>query len=146
MIMFVVALLVVLLDQLSKYLVKGNLPLGDSLAVIPGIFHVTHVENPGAAFGLFRDQRLLLIIISLLAIAFILLFHRLSRSESIWVPLGLGLTLGGAIGNLIDRIVYGKVTDFIDFRIWPVFNVADTSVVIGVALFAYCLLTGKGKE
>ncbi|GFP38074.1 hypothetical protein HKBW3S44_01754, partial [Candidatus Hakubella thermalkaliphila] len=89
--------------------------------------------------------RLLLIIISLVAIVFILLFHRRSRSASIWVPFGLGLALGGAIGNLIDRIIHGKVTDFIDFRIWPVFNLADASVVIGLALLAYCLLMGKGK-
>ncbi|MBT9170919.1 MAG: Lipoprotein signal peptidase [Actinobacteria bacterium] len=143
--MFALALLVVLLDQLTKYLINGNLPLGDSLPLIPGVLHITHVDNPGAAFGLFQNQRLLLIIISLVAIAFILLFHRRSRSESIWVPFGLGLALGGAIGNLIDRIIHGKVTDFIDFRIWPVFNLADASVVIGLTLLAYCLLIGKGK-
>lgn len=143
--MFVVALLVVLLDQLTKYLVKGNLLLGDSLTLIPGILHITHVNNSGAAFGLFQDRRPLFIIISLVAIAFILLFHRRNRSEYIWVPFGLGLALGGAIGNLIDRIMHEKVTDFIDFRIWPVFNLADASVVIGLALLAYCLLMGKGK-
>ncbi len=141
---FLTALLVILADQFSKFWVRSNLTPGESLPET-GLFRLTHVHNTGAAFGLFQDQSLPLAIVALIGVVAILIFvlffsHRLPILNNWLSKLALGLVLGGASGNLIDRIRQGYVTDFIDIGIWPAFNVADSSVVVGVILFAYSLL------
>lgn len=132
-------LVVLGLDLGSKRLVESRLALHETLQVIPGFFRLTHVLNPGAAFGVLAHQRWLFVVVSALAIGLILAAARKPWAHQGWVPYALGLMLGGAAGNLTDRIRYGKVVDFLEiyWRQWhyPVFNLADVAIVVGVALF-----------
>ena len=138
------ALLVVAADQLSKIWIRSNLAVGQSLPET-GFFRLTHVHNTGAAFGLFRDQSFVLTIVGLVAVVALLLYAFLIYRhfpilDSRLGKLALGLVLGGTVGNLIDRLCFGYVTDFIDVGIWPTFNVADSALVVGVIIVAYSLL------
>ena len=138
------ALLVVLVDQLSKLWIRSNLAIGESLFEV-GFFRLTYVHNSGAAFGLFQGQSFLLAIIALVIVAALLLYtlffhHRLPFSDNRLGRLAIGLVLGGATGNLIDRVHIGYVTDFIDFGFWPAFNVADSAIVVGTIILAYSLI------
>jgi len=147
MTLLLIAGFVVLLDQLTKYLVRLTIPLGRSVPVIKGVFHLTYTRNPGAAFGLLSGQYSVFLVVTLLIIFLILLYYWRVRSRNGFVCWGLGLVLGGAVGNLIDRLSSGLVVDFLDFRIWPVFNLADTAIVIGVALLAWVFIGQvKSKE
>jgi len=119
-------------DQLTKHVILSTLTLGQSLPIIPSVLHLTYVQNTGAAFGLFENMTAVLAVLSCLAAAWIvreLRTGRMRHDDRIWA---LALVLGGAIGNLIDRTVYGYVVDFIDLRVWPVFNMADAAITIGV--------------
>ena len=140
-----VALLVVAADQLSKTWIKFNLAFGQSVPET-GFPRITHIQNTGAAFGLFQGQSFALTIIAIFGVIFFLvlalIIHR--RLTFLGSRLGmsaLGLILGGTIGNLIDRLRLGYVTDFIDVGFWPAFNIADSAVVIGTILFAYSLFS-----
>jgi lipoprotein signal peptidase len=139
----VVAALVVVLDQLSKSWVRGNLPPTNSFPD-RGFLDLVYIENYGSAFGLFANQTFLLIVITLASLLTILLFlHFLSPTTTLNV-VSLSLILGGAVGNLIDRLRFGCVTDFIYFHIhsffrWPAFNLADTAIVIGIFVLIYSL-------
>jgi len=142
---FLTALLIVVADQLSKIWIRTNLAVGQSLPEV-GFPRLTHISNTGAAFGLFQGQTFPLIIVALVGVAVLLLyaflFYRrfpLLDNWSAWT--GLGLVLGGTVGNLIDRLRFGYVTDFIDFGFWPAFNLADSTIVVGVIIFAYSLLS-----
>lgn len=134
-----VGLCALIVDVLSKWLISSRLALGESVPVIPGFFQITHVLNPGAAFGLLPHQRELFIAVSLGAVGAILYYSGRPEGRQGLLPYALGLMLGGATGNLIDRVRMGRVVDFLDFywREWhyPVFNLADVSIVLGVALF-----------
>jgi len=131
----------VVVDQLTKALTRALLHPSQSVPVIEGVFHLTHVRNIGAAFGLMPGQRALFVTTSLLVLVAIGLYWWRVRPRGLVVSIALGLIAGGAVGNLIDRVLTGRVTDFFDFRIWPVFNMADTSIVIGAAgLFIWALL------
>ncbi len=142
--------LVVAVDRVTKIFFSGLLSLGESLPVIHGLLHMSLVHNTGIAFGMFKDKGILFIIFPIIAIillVFNIYYYRqneemLSRSYIF----AISLILGGAIGNLIDRISYGYVIDFIDFRIWPVFNIADTAISIGAILIAYKCVTLSGKK
>ncbi len=141
---FLIALLVVVADQLSKLWIRSNLLVGQSLPE-EGFLQLTHVRNTGASFGLFQDQSFALTIVAIVGIALILVYaliihHRFFPSDNLLGKSALGLILGGTIGNLIDRLNFGYITDFIDIGIWPAFNIADSSIVVGVILFAYSLL------
>jgi signal peptidase II len=139
--LFTPAILVLFLDQLSKHLAVKNLILNQSVPIIKGIFHLTLIHNRGAAFGILKNQVPLFIFISLFAI--ILIYFNLKKSrnkENIVFNISLALILGGALGNLIDRLFLGYVIDFLDFRIWPVFNVADSAITIGAILLGYSIL------
>jgi len=145
---FLTALLIVVADQLSKLWVRSNLALGESLPET-GLFRLTHIYNTGAVFGLFQGQSFPLIIVAGIGIVVVLLFtllfyHRFPLLDNRLGKPALGLLLGGSIGNLIDRLRFGGVTDFIDVGIggyrWPAFNIADSAVVVGTIIFAYCLL------
>ncbi len=139
-----IGLLVILLDQLSKTWIRGNLARGQSV-FDAGFFQLVHVHNTGAAFGIFKGQSLALTIVAFVGIVIILLlvfssYRRWPFLDSMLVMSAIGLVLGGTIGNLIDRLRLGYVTDFIDFKVWPAFNVADSSVTVGVIIIAYCIL------
>ena len=152
LVFLLIALLVVALDQLSKVWIRSNLLVGQSLPET-GFFRLTHVYNTGAAFGLFQGQSLALTIIALVGITVLLvyalfIYHRFPFSDNMLGRSTLGLILGGAVGNLIDRLRFGYVTDFIDVGIWPAFNLADSAIVVGVIIFASSLrsLARVGKQ
>lgn len=134
-----------LLDQFVKYMVRTNMELGQSIPIISGIFHLTYIENPGAAFGILANRRLLFLLLTIfmVGIMFYLYFH-LQHKKSL-AAFSLGLVISGALGNFIDRFFRGSVTDLFDLRIWPVFNVADICICLGLALLCYLLLF-KGEE
>ncbi|MDI6815223.1 MAG: signal peptidase II [Dehalococcoidales bacterium] len=137
------ALLVVAADQLSKVWIRSNLVMWQSLPEA-GFFRLTHVPNYGATFGLFQGQTFPLIIVALVGIVILLVYalfisHRFPFLNNVVGKLALGLVLGGTVGNLIDRLRFGYVTDFIAVGIWPAFNLADSVIVVGVIIFAYSL-------
>ncbi len=148
---FLTALVVVSADQLSKLWIRSNLAVGESLPET-GFLRLTHIRNTGAAFGLFQDHSLLLTIVAIIGIGILLflvlfMYRRFDLLDTTPGRLSLGLILGGTVGNLIDRLSSGYVTDFIDVGIWPAFNVADSAVVIGAILLAYSLFQlTKGSE
>ena len=148
---FLTAFLVVAADQLSKTWIRDNLAKGESLPET-GFCRLTHVHNTGVAFGLFQGHSFLFTIIAVVGIVLLLIFvlffyRRLHFPDSWLADTALGLILGGTIGNLIDRLRLGYVTDFIDFGIWPAFNIADSAIVVGVIIFAYFLLSvARTKE
>ena len=125
-------------DQATKRLAFHYLSRVPTVPVLPGVFHLTFVRNTGVAFGLFQGQGLW-ITLGTLAVLAGLLRSMLNPARGRWVAVCLGLILGGAAGNLVDRVRFGAVIDFIDFRIWPVFNVADSCLTIGAALLAVSL-------
>jgi signal peptidase II len=132
---------VLLSDQLSKQLVTKNLRLSESIPVIKGIFHISLVHNRGAAFGIFKGQHYFFIATAIIAVMAILYqFKKNSPLRINLFTLGLALIIAGALGNLIDRLAYGYVIDFLDLRIWPVFNLADSAVTVGVFLLGWRLL------
>lgn len=136
----IVTVLLVIIDRVTKIFFTDLLAYGESIPIIPNILHMTLVHNTGIAFGLFKDQGLVFIIIPVIAIALLVfnIYYYRQNDEALSRPyiVGFSLILAGAIGNLIDRIVYGYVIDFIDFRIWPVFNVADSAITIGAVIIA----------
>ena len=134
-IMLSVAAVVFIADQVTKYIVKTNMDLYESWPS-EGLVRITYGTNSGTAFGLFPDQTLVLIITSLLAIGFIYYFYRSHALPSRVLRLAIGLQLGGAFGNLLDRVRLGSVVDFIDIGWWPIFNLADSSIVTGIGLLA----------
>lgn len=144
--LFVLPLAVVILDQFSKYIVVENMALGESISIIEEVFHLTYILNPGAAFGMFAHNRLFFIAIAVVVIGIIIWARREILASPWEVKAGCGLFLGGAIGNLIDRARQGLVIDFFDFRIWPVFNIADIAICIGVGLIIWNLLKTELKR
>lgn len=144
--LFVLPLAVVILDQFSKYIVVEIMSLGESIPIIEEVFHLTYILNPGAAFGMFAHNRLFFIAIAVIVIGIIIWARREILASPWEVKAGCGLFLGGAIGNLIDRARQGLVIDFFDFRIWPVFNIADIAICIGVGLIIWNLLKTELKR
>lgn len=148
----IVAGAVLVLDQATKAWVLANLPLGASIPVIPGFFDITHVHNPGGAFGFLAGmsaeiRSLLFVAVSLLAAGLILYFYWQTSIRQRFLAVGISLLFGGAVGNLVDRLRFGIVVDFLDLYAgslhWPAFNVADSAITIGVVIFAYHVLFGK---
>jgi signal peptidase II len=142
---FLVFLLVFGLDQLTKHLIRANLALFESVPDA-GFFRLVHVQNTGAAFGIFDNATPILAVSSSIAMLF-LVWLTLSRHfpflEGFWGRIGLGLAAGGTMGNLFDRVYYGFVTDFLKAGPWPAFNVADASVVSGMLLLAFLFLRSE---
>ena len=153
---FLIAVIVLLLDRLAKWAVASNIPLHDSVTVIPGLFHLTHVQNTGAAFGLFAEssaQWKVGALVSFSVIALIIVSALLWKNSHALstTTIGLSLILGGATGNLWDRMMTGHVVDFLDFYIgsyhWPAFNVADSAIVIGaILLVSESVFAKSGSE
>ncbi|SFH17967.1 signal peptidase II . Aspartic peptidase. MEROPS family A08 [Desulfotomaculum arcticum] len=127
-------ILTLLADQISKYVITSTMAQGQSIAVLSPVFFITYVLNPGAAFGLLANKTEFFILVSIIVVIGIMVGYRYLPGEWVWAHTALGLISGGAIGNLIDRIRIGRVIDFLDFRVWPVFNLADTAIVIGALL------------
>jgi signal peptidase II len=152
----VVAAVVVLLDQLTKAIILAQVPLYETIPVIPGFFNITHIQNPGGAFGFFAGgavwlRKLIFLALSSVAAVFVLYLYHQTPLRHRWLSFGLALIFGGAIGNLIDRIRFDvKVVDFLDFYIgryhWPSFNVADSAITVGVTIFAIHILFNKMPE
>src|SRR5579863_3908117 len=147
-----IAMLVVLLDRATKWLVAKDIPLHEGIQIIPGFFRLTHVENRGAAFGLFSDspaQWKIAVLVSFSIIAMIVVSALLWRNTHAMASTGIGLALilGGAVGNLWDRLLNGRVVDFLLFYIgqyqWPAFNVADSAIVCGAGLLVIEILFSK---
>lgn len=134
------ALLVVVLDQVSKYYVVMHFAPGESVPVLEHIFHWTYVLNPGAAFGMLEGSRWLFVVIAVGVIAGVGFLRRDIAAKGLLCSCGTALFTGGALGNLIDRARQGLVIDFIDFRVWPVFNVADIAICTGVGLIIWSIL------
>lgn len=137
---------VVWLDQLSKACVSRAFAVGETRPVIKGVFHLSLVHNTGVAFGLFRNHNTFLSIFSLAVIIYIAWYSLAHKKDrSLCQRVALGLILGGACGNLIDRARLGYIIDFLDFRVWPVFNIADSAITIGVTLLAIEIFFHSGR-
>lgn len=142
---FLIASFVFVLDRLAKIAVVGNMAYGQSIDVLPGIFNLTLTLNSGTAFGLLKGQNTLLAVFSALAAAVIVIYAVTHKGAGIAITFALGLILGGALGNLFDRVRFGRVIDFLDFHIWPVFNIADSAITIGAVLLAWNILIPKRR-
>jgi signal peptidase II len=138
-----VALLIPLADQIVKWLIISRLSLHESIPVIPGLLQITHIHNSGIAFGFFPGLPRLFMVVTIVSMLVVVYFYLTIRPRTLLVTLGCALILGGAAGNLIDRLHYGYVVDFIDFTFWPAFNVADSSVSVGVTLLLASFVWGK---
>ncbi len=141
------ALVVLVLDQVSKVLVRqylidnGNLPI----PLFGGLVQFSYVENRGSAFGLFQNQTLFFTIVGVVVVGGILIGQRFVPAHRTALAACLGMQVGGAAGNLLDRMRFGHVFDFVDFKWWPVFNVADSAIVVGVLILAYHLLASPSE-
>jgi signal peptidase II len=135
---------VVLVDQLSKRIVDDTLAPGDSRSVLPGV-HIVHVTNKGVAFGAFAGGHTLVLVVIAIAVAALLIyFVRHARRPLVWLP--TGLLVGGAVGNIFDRVRDGAVTDFIKLPWWPAFNFADVSITLGVLTLLYVFEQGNKER
>jgi signal peptidase II len=140
---------VCIVDQLVKALIVWTIPAYQTISVIPGFFNLTHIYNPGGAFGFLSGspselRHLFFLISSIAAMGLILLLYAKTPPDQRLLAFGLSLIMGGAVGNILDRIRIGKVIDFLDLYVkdihWPAFNVADSAITIGIGLFIYHLL------
>ncbi len=135
-----------IIDQSTKAAVQLSMYPGESIAVAPPVFHLTYIMNPGAAFGIFAYQTHLFITMGILLVVGVLIGYRKIPPGFVLMRVGLGLVLGGALGNLADRLRFGMVVDFLDFRVWPVFNLADTAIFIGVCLLVWELFKDEQRK
>ncbi len=151
----VISGLVVVFDQVAKAVIVNRLSLYSSVPVIPGLFNLTHIQNPGGAFGFLAQQpsglrSIIFLTGSLIAIGLVFYLYKNTPKTAPLLATGISLILGGAVGNLIDRVRFGKVTDFLDFYLddfhWPAFNFADSAVSVGIVIFLFHLLFKKMPE
>jgi signal peptidase II len=131
-------------DQLTKQVVARTLTLGEEVH-IAGPFSIHHVQNSGIAFGLFSEATSIVIVLTTLAVAWMLVFFARAGQRHPVLPVALGFVLGGSVANLLDRVRLGHVTDFLDVRYWPAFNLADTFIVVGVAIL-FAALAGADRR
>ncbi len=143
---FLPALAVLVADQLSKYFVVLLMQPNQSIPVINNIFHLTFVRNYGAAFGILAHRTGFFVLVTIVVVILILVYHRHIPQEYPYLRLALALQFGGALGNLFDRVRLGYVVDFLDFRVWPVFNVADMALVIGIGLLLLDLVRSSREK
>ena len=149
--MWLIILLIIIflvIDIVSKLVISNLMNVYDSVIIVKNFFNITYVKNTGAAWSLFAGRTWLLIIVSLIIISFIIFYIYKNKPKNKFEMVGYSLVLGGAIGNFIDRIVYGYVIDFLDFNIfgydYPIFNIADTFIVMGVIIL--CICTWRCKD
>lgn len=150
--LLIIAGTIVVADQITKALVLWMIPLHRTIAVIPGFFNLTHIHNPGGAFGFLAGQSPALrqgifLFASSLAVGLVFYFYRTTPRRFVALGTAFCLIFGGAVGNLIDRLRFGKVVDFLDFYVgayhWPAFNVADSAITVGIGIFLFHLLFQK---
>jgi len=150
-----IAGLVIVFDQITKTVIQNTLLLYHSITVIPGFFSITHIHNPGGAFGFMANKspglrNLLFLFLSSLAICLIFYLYKSTPKKYPLLSTSFALILGGAFGNLIDRIRFGEVVDFLDFYIgsyhWPAFNVADSAITVGIAIYLFYFIFKKMPE
>lgn len=134
MVLLIIFLLILLADQYSKLVVQQDMIVGQSIPIIHKIFHFTYVQNTGGAFGILRGCTNLFIIVSIMVIVLIVYFMFKEGKRDTFIKIVFSIVLGGAISNLIDRVRLGYVVDFIDFQVWPVFNIADSAITVGMIL------------
>ncbi|MDO8690113.1 MAG: signal peptidase II [Dehalococcoidia bacterium] len=144
-VILLIAIVVIAADQLTKQWVTANLAMGQSLPEGAAV-RLTYVVNTGAAFGILPQYSVYLVLVAFLVIGMVFFYQRYLPGEKLLVKSSLGLMLGGALGNLIDRLRYGFVVDFVDVRVWPVFNLADASISVGVCLLAFFLIFVQEKK
>ncbi|WP_462270675.1 signal peptidase II [Desulfobacter sp.] len=150
-----VSICVLLLDQITKWLIVRHVPLYAHIPVIDHFFNITHILNPGGAFGFFAEQspgirKFIFLFLSSGVALFVLWLYRKTAESHIFLSYGLALIFGGALGNLIDRFRFGKVVDFLDFYAgdlhWPAFNIADSAITIGMGILIYHVIFNKLPE
>ena len=142
----IVALVTVAADQITKHVVASSIQLDTAVKLI-GPFSIRHVQNSGIAFGLFSSANVIVIVLTTVALGWMLIFFARSGARHPALPVALGLLIGGSVSNLVDRVRLGYVTDFLDLRWWPAFNLADASIVVGVAvLLGSLLLTDSSRH
>lgn len=143
-VLLLTALTILVADQLTKALVVANLAIGENARLLGDLVQVWHAQNRGAAFSLFQGGTILFLVVSMLSIGMVAYFHRTLRDRTPWLHVVLGIILGGTLGNFIDRLRQGYVTDWLSVGIgdtrWPTFNVADSSVVVGIGILVVSLL------
>jgi signal peptidase II len=139
------ALAIFILDQGLKAVVEGSMPPGESIPVIPGFLSITHIRNDGGAFGILGGSQLVLLLGSIVAVG-VVLWMLFSEQSSRLTTLGCGLILGGAAGNLLDRLTNAEVTDYVHFSFWYVFNAADAAITVGVAALLLAALRPAGRD
>lgn len=138
---YALILLILLLDQLTKHLIAANIKLNSSVSVIDSVFYLTYVHNYGAAFSILQNKKNFFIVVTVVVAAAMLIAIAKNRTRYHKALLtGFAMIAGGGAGNLADRIRYGYVIDFFDFRVWPVFNIADIFIVCGTALLVYYVI------
>ncbi len=145
----IIALFVIIIDQLSKYFVERFIDLNQSIIIIKNFFNLTYIHNSGAAWGMLKNSAILLILISIIIL--IIIITQLNKfKKNVKNIMALGLLIGGLLGNLIDRIFFSYVKDFFDFNIfgynYPIFNIADIAVVIGVILLNIAVFRGEDND
>ncbi len=147
-----IAGVVIIADQVTKFIILRDVGLHTAIPVIPGFFQITHVQNPGGAFGFLANQSalvrgILFLAVSTVAVGLVAWFYHKTPPTHRWLAAGFALIFGGAIGNLIDRVRIGRVVDFLDFYIgrwhWPAFNVADSAITIGITIFIIHVIGGR---
>jgi signal peptidase II len=143
---YLIAVIWLVLDQVSKYYVMNHFAIGESVSVIQNVFHLTYIINRGAAFGMLANQRWFFLVVAFILIVVYAIYHKKVNRGPISLRIGSALLISGAIGNGIDRYVLHGVVDFFDFRIWPIFNVADIGICVGVACIIYHLLRNEHEE
>lgn len=143
---YLIAVIWLVLDQVTKYYVMNHFAIGESVSVIQNVFHLTYIINRGAAFGMLANQRWFFLVVAFILIIVYAIYHKKVNRGPISLRIGSALLISGAIGNGIDRYVLHGVVDFFDFRIWPIFNVADIGICVGVACIIYHLLINEHEE
>lgn len=142
-VILIVSALIVFFDQATKFLAFRYLQELESISVIPNIFHLSYIQNTGIAFGLFQNHPEIWSIIISMSVLFLMIGIGFFVNQLLWRKIAYSFILGGAIGNWIDRIRLHYVVDFLDFRIWPVFNLADSFITIGVVIFIWYAIRGQ---
>lgn len=142
----ILMILVVVLDRITKLVVVKTMTENMSIPIIKDILHLTYILNPGAAFGMLEYSRVFFISLTMVILACAVIFRKKIQQETPMIKFGGALFLGGAIGNLVDRIKTGLVIDFIDFRVWPIFNVADIAICVGVGLIVWSVMREESHK
>ena len=147
MLYYIIIIVLIAIDQAVKYFIRVSMELGETIPVIQDIFHITYISNTGAAFSIMQGQTAILIIIPVVLItAMAAYIYKIRRSRHFTLLLALALICGGGLGNLIDRVRFGAVVDFIDFRVFPIFNFADIFVCCGCGLLVLYVIFFEKHE